>query len=245
MRIVRCVLAIVCTSLSCLQVVSAQKTIAPRDTKELREQNSKLFVFYSGNRTLDNYIDLQNAKSHDPADQTIVISHSAPREGIVGTNPNERSREAYVLDATTNSDLIVVAEPRLMNSAATETGRFIFSDYEVAVNRTLMSRGVTVLPGQTIVVTRPGGIIQYRGRQIVGSVPNFDLFTLNEPYMMFLRLLPNGTFLVVGESAFNLSADQVDIDRRIQKNGTKKLVPKDQFVADVERAAERLGKAQN
>ena len=113
------------------------------------------------------------------------------------------------------------------------------------INRIFLVRNVTVLPGQRIVVTRPGGILQYRGRTLVGSVPNFELFTLNEPYMMFLRLLPNGTFLVVGESAFNLAGDQVDIDRRIQKNGTKKLVPKDQFVADVERAAERLGKAQN
>jgi hypothetical protein len=62
MRIVSCVLAILCTSVSGLQLVSAQNTVALKDTQELREQNSKLFVFYSGNRTLDDYVDLQNAK---------------------------------------------------------------------------------------------------------------------------------------------------------------------------------------
>jgi hypothetical protein len=247
MRIVGCVLAILCTSLSGLQFDSAQNTVALRDTQELREKNSKLFVFYSGNRTLDNYVDLQNAKKDESADQAIVISRNAPREGLVGANPNERSREAYILGATANSDLIVVAEPLLRNSAATEGGRFIFSDYEVVVNRILLARDVTVLPGQKIVVTRPGGILQYRGRTLVGSVPSFELFALNEPYMIFLRLLPNGTFLVVGESAYNMTDEQVDIDHepRTQKNGKKKLVPKDQFVEDVERAANRLGRTQN
>jgi hypothetical protein len=247
MRIVRCALAIVCTSLSGLQCVSAQNTLlAPRDTQELREQNSKLRAFYSGNRTLDDYVELQNAKKDEPADQPIVISDNAPREGLVGANPNEKSREAYILDATANSDLIVVAEPLLRNSAATETRRFIFSDYEVVINRIFLARDVTVLPGQKIVITRPGGILQYRGRTLVGSVPGFELFTLNEPYMVFLRLLPNGTFLIVGESAYNLTGEQVDIDRerKTQKNGTKKLVPKDQFVEDVERAAKRLARTQ-
>jgi hypothetical protein len=246
MRIVSCVLAILCTSVSGLQLVSAQNTVALKDTQELREQNSKLFVFYSGNRTLDDYVDLQNAKQDESADQAIVISRNAPREGV-GANPNEKSREAYILGATANSDLIVVAEPLLRKSAATETRRFIFSDYEVVINRIFLARNVTVLPGQKIVVTRPGGILQYRGRTLVGSVPNFELFTLNEPYMMFLRLLPNGTFLVVGESAYKMTDDQVEIDheRRNQKNGTKKLVPKDQFVEDVERAANRLGRTQN
>jgi hypothetical protein len=221
--------------------------VALRDTQELREQNSKLFVFYSGNRTLDEYVELQNAKKDESADQAIVISRSATREGVVGANPNEKSREAYILDATANSDLIVMAEPLLRNSAATETGRFIFSDYEVVINRIFLARNVTVLPGQKIVVTRPGGILQYRGRTLVGSVPYFELFALNEPYMMFLRLLPNGTFVVVGESAYNITDEQVDIDRgrRTQKNGTKKLVPKDQFVEDIERAAKRFGRTQN
>jgi hypothetical protein len=196
---------------------------------------------------LDEYVELQNAKKDESADQAIVISRSATREGVVGANPNEKSREAYILDATANSDLIVMAEPLLRNSAATETGRFIFSDYEVVINRIFLARNVTVLPGQKIVVTRPGGILQYRGRTLVGSVPYFELFALNEPYMMFLRLLPNGTFVVVGESAYNITDEQVDIDRgrRTQKNGTKKLVPKDQFVEDIERAAKRFGRTQN
>jgi hypothetical protein len=129
---------------------------------------------------LDDYVDLQNAKKDESADQAIVISRNAPREGV-GANPNEKSREAYVLDATANSDIIVVAEPLLRNSAATETRRFIFSDYEAVINRIFLARDVTVLPGQKIVVTRPGGILQYRGRTLVGSVPGFELFALNEP----------------------------------------------------------------
>jgi hypothetical protein len=245
MRIVRCALAIVCTSLSGLQFVSAQNTLALRDTQELREQNSKLFVFYSGNRTLDDYVELQNAKKDEPADQPIVISANAPREGIVGLNPNEKSREAYILDATANSDLIVVAEPLLRNSAATETRRFIFSDYEVVINRIFLARDVTVLPGQKIVVTRAGGILQYRGRTLTGSVPGFELFHLNEPYMMFLRLLPNGTFFIFAETAYNLHDQQVDIHpiHRETKNETKKLVPKDQFMEDVDRAVKRREEA--
>jgi hypothetical protein len=204
----------------------------------LREQNSRLFVSYSGQYTLDHYVDLQSAKNtHKP----IEIFSPGPQEGFGLDNPNEKSRETYILSATANSDLIVVAEPLERQSGPTEGSRFIFSDYTVVVDRVLLARRVTVLPGQSIVVTRAGGILQYRGRTLIGSVPGFELFHLNEPYMMFLRLLPNGTFFIFAEAAYNLQDQQVDIHpiHRETKNETKKLVPRDQFMEDVDRAIKR------
>lgn len=247
MSVSRWKFAVVCTLLCGLRCASAQQPLALRDTQELRKQNSRLFVFYSGNSTLNDDVAFHNAKKDEPADSEIVVSRSRPKEGLEGTNANEKSREAYILGETANSDLIVVGEPVQQNSSATEGGRFIFSDYEVAVDRILSARGVTVLAGQTIVVTRPGGILQYRGRTLVGSVPGYDLFSINQPYMMFLRLLPNGTFLELGESAYNLNKEQIEIDpdRGTKKNVVKTLIPKAQFVEDVERAIRRLDKAAN
>ena len=129
---------------------------------------------------MDDYVDLQNAKKDEPADQAIVISRNAPREGV-GANPNEKSREAYILGATANSDLIVVAEPLLRKSAATgETRRFIFSDYEVVINRIFLARNIQrVVPAKRLSSQDRAGFFNIVGGRWLVLVPNSGLLSLN------------------------------------------------------------------
>lgn len=220
-----------------------QASIASSDTKELRDQNSKLFNHSGSTHTIDDYVDLANAKTDDDPGREIVISDIPPNHGWT-ENPSDTSTESYLLTAAANSDLVVIIEPFERQSAQTEDHRFVFSDYTASVDRVIWSRNLTVLPGQNVVIARAGGILTYRGRTVVGSVKGFALFRLHEPYLIFLRLLPNGTFGVIGSAAYNLRDQEVDtgsfLETKDSKEPSKRLVPKAQFLAEVDRAVERL-----
>lgn len=225
----------------------SQTTLALEDSRILRKENSELFLHSGSTRTLDDYINLPSTNTGKGAPKDIVLFDSPADHNWID-NPNDNTSEAYLLSSSVRSDLIVAAEPLECVSEPTEDRRFIFSDCTFAVDRVVRARGLTVLPGQKIVVTRLGGTLKYRGRTFVGSVKGFEQFRLNEPYMMFLRQLPNGTFLVIGNAAYNLQDNQVDVDPgHLVKEGDKKdvhkkLIPKDQFLEDVNHAVSRLAK---
>lgn len=218
-----------------------QANIALRDTKELRDQNSKLFHHSGSTSTIYDYVDLPGVKASNSATRDVTL-YDTPSYHDWEENPSEKSREAYLLSSAASSDLVVIAQPLERHSDPTEDRRFVFSNYTVAVDRVLRAKGLTVLPGQDIVVTRLGGSLQYHGRNIVGTVVGFDVFQINEPYVMFLRLLPNGTFLVIGNAAYNIRDAQVEThhNQHASKNEIKKVVPKDEFIEDVDRAIRRL-----
>jgi|GEM_PF-4780051 len=212
----------------------AQSPVAAADTEQIRQQNSKLFDQYASSRTIEDYA---NDKSTNNADASIAIERSSKLHHN-GKKILDSTRESYLRTAAVNADLIVVVEPTARHSDFTDGHRFIFSDYEASVDRVLFSRKVTVLPGQNIVVSRAGGILHQGNRKIYGHVTGFELFHLNEPYLLFLRYLPNGTFLVFGEAGYNISGSKVITHPEGPHKDTS--VPRATFLEDVTHAIERL-----
>ncbi len=208
--------------------------VATEDSLEIRAANSHLFVQYNNQNSFDQMIDEASSQT---ADKDIVFV-SGPKIHHFEKDPRDASHEAYLMSAAANSDLIVIGAPTAASSDFTEGHHFLFSDYTVAVREVLYSNKVNVLPGQNIVVSRPGGSMQYRGKKIAASVIGFPFFQLNAPYVFFLRFLPNGSFIVFAESAFRVDTESVTTHPG-QRNDAKAIANR-AFMEDVYKAVERL-----
>lgn len=197
-------------------------------------QNSGLYVHYGGSINVDQLVDMARSQSKDQP----IVWLSSPQLHHFDPQPADHPREGYLLSAAANSDLVVICDPLSRDSALTDGRTFVFSNYTATVDRVLWSAGPQVLAGQKIVISRAGGIIHYRDRKIVASVPGYELFHFNDPYAVFLRLLPNGSYLIVGESAYRLA--DASVITHPQHRDQAVPVEKEQFLVDLARALSRL-----
>lgn len=183
------------------------QVVATQDSTTIAAYNAKQFVDYVAPYTVDQLID----NSKDGENELTIVS--APRLRQSDTQMSQSDRKSYLLLAAANADLVLIGEPIRRHSELTQGNTFVFSDYLVAVDQVFAAKGVTVLPGQPIIVARPGGIVHYRGKQITGSVFNFPLFHLHDKYVMFLRFIPEtGSFFIFAEAAFDIE-DQTVVTR--------------------------------
>lgn len=204
---IRLILIVVTVSLPGRHLALCQQAIASRDSAEMQSYNSSQYHQYIGQMSINQLIHLPSSKT-----KPSLSLVAAPKTSLICSTCPEKGREAYLLLPAANSDLVIIGTPHKCDSAATSDGQFIFSDYVTSVDRVYGNRGLAVIPGQTIVVGRPGGIISVEGKQILGSVYGYPLFHLGEPYLMFLKFMPaTGGFLVVGEAAFNVSGENVPV----------------------------------
>ena len=213
---------------------SAQAIVAINDTESIRESNSKLFGLYALASPIDQLIKLPPYKGV----KDIEISREAKTHNMDVT-PHANTRDSYIAKTVASADLIVVGEPTARNSAFTEGRRFIFSDYTIAVNSVTWSQGVTVLPGQNIIVSRAGGILAVDGRTVRATVSNFPPFEIKDTYLMFLRILPNGSFLVFAEGAFDISGNEIPAET---VGRVKHPISTKEFLEDTAQAISRIYK---
>lgn len=211
-----------------------QVVIATQDSPGLLESNSRQFDQYGDVHTYDEI--LKEPSFQDPSKTVTVVS--SPRIPHYSRDLDGNHREYYLMNATSNADLIVEGTPQSVASGLTAGRNFIFSDYTVTVEKVLYSPNATVLPGQNIVVTRAGGIMTYHGRNIAAHVSGFNLFALGRPYLFYLRLLPNGSFLLFAEAAYNLDGGHVTTQPH--RRGEEFPVEKSLFMEDVNAAIIRI-----
>ncbi len=204
---IRLILFVATVSLLGKHLALCQQAIASRDCAEMQAYNSSQYRQYIGQMSINQLLHLPSSKT-----KPLLFLVAAPKTSLICSTCPEKGREAYLLLPAANADLVIIGTPRKRDSAATSDGQFIFSDYVTSVERIYGNRGLAVIPGQTIVAGRPGGIISVEGKQILGSVYGYPLFHLGEPYLMFLKFMPaTGGFLVVGEAAFNISGEYVSV----------------------------------
>ena len=226
--LVMLLLLVTCIASTC------QILVATHDSDELQKDNSRQFTRYSNSVSIDELID--DPGRQDPAKEIVVVS--SPELHHFEDNPGDHSREAYLMSAAANADLIVIGRPLRRVTHLTETHRFLFSDYTVATKQVLYSPKALITEGQQIVVSSPGGSMEYQGRRIRAVVKGFAMFEMDTPYVFFLRLLPNGSFLVFGEAAYKL--DGSPIVSHPQTRDSEVTHQYEEFVEDVRRAIERL-----
>lgn len=105
-----------------------------------------------------------------------------------------------------NSDVVVVGTPKSRQSSLTASHKFVFSDYDVVITQVLFDLKNTVASGNSIVVSRPGGVIDLGGHEFRAIDAGFPLFRLGQQYLFFLhQISSSSSYSVKASAAFLLS----------------------------------------
>lgn len=140
--------------------------------------------------------------------------------------------------AVMNSDLIVIGVPLQSRSRFIEDHSFLFTEYAVRVERVLAPEHSNVLPGDTIIVSRPGGEIVIDNVPIGAIDPAYTEFLLNQRYVLMLEFVPGtSAYRAHASRTYAVRNGQVFSTSNIEKNTTP---PKDlaSFLADVDTCLE-------
>lgn len=165
---------------------------------ERQKQHSKLYE-RSGRRNLRNI-----RKSLD-----IVI----PPPFIEPDNEKMPSTiEEFLQQVTCNADSVIIGSVTGKTSQFTEDGSFVFTDYDIQVEEVVKDNpSAPIQPGGSIVITRPGGAIDFNGHIIKVTDKSFQPLKVKSNYLLFLQQIPpSGAYHAVNsESSFQLDQSRV------------------------------------
>lgn len=164
------VLAATCTNYSQQQ----QNTATKLSPAERRKIHSTLYPKYAHDRILRE-IDLG---------QGIHIE-SSPGMKFEIPGPNHRKNPACTADA------IVVGVVKDQSSYLTQEETFILSDYIISVEKILKDNPAAQMnPGDSIIVTPPGGILVLDGRKVKTFDEDYEPLSLAGRYLLYLQFTP-------------------------------------------------------
>ena len=115
------------------------------------------------------------------------------------------------LTCGTESDLIVLGKLGKGISSPTVDQGYIYTDWDLTVEQVFRNAATTsVQPGETIVVTRPGGELTINRRHVYAIEDDFPRFHAGEEVVLYLRSLPSvGTYAISAPNGFYLSKSNV------------------------------------
>jgi hypothetical protein len=195
--------------LSMVQHIDGQaKALQVKDMEasspEVRQIESRHYGQYA-------YLPTVSVLSSRPDNQSKkeIITAFAQEEhrhiGGASVDPN-----AWLQELAGNSSAIVIGRPYNRISSLTSEQTFVFSDYEFRVEKVLKDSGNLIAASPQVVVTRPGGVVDYGDKTFRAIDPEFQLFHLGERYLLFLTRLPDsGTYKVGASGAFLLKGGTV------------------------------------
>lgn len=114
---------------------------------------------------------------------------------------------------TCDADAIVIGKIQNKFSQLTESGDFIFTDYQMTVSEVLKDQPTAhIQPETNVTITRPGGMIRMNGRTVEAIDNAFEPFALEGHYLLFLRFIPvTGAYKAVGsKSSFQLHGKAIN-----------------------------------
>ncbi len=144
-----------------------------------------------------------------------------------------------------NSDLIIVGVPVKARSLPIEDRTFAFTQYAVQIEKVISGDQRSVLPGDTIVVSRGGGEITIDRVLVKAIEPAFSEFLLNQSYILMLRAIPGTTtYRALGSGTFSVKNGEVASASAFEKGKTLK---KDlaHFMSEVDSAVARKRSGRN
>jgi len=145
-------------------------------------------------------------------DRLSKTSGDVRLDRAVGTSTGiEFPEPAAVLEnLSCNSDVIVLGKLGKGISSPTVDQGYIYTDWDLTVERSFKDTSQSpVEPGQTIVVTRPGGELTLNGRHVYALEDDFPRFHAGEEVLLYLRSLPVGTYAFSRPNGFFLSRSKV------------------------------------
>lgn len=110
------------------------------------------------------------------------------------------------------ADAVVVGVVTSKTSQLTESGNFVFSDYDLRLEEVIKSAAVNPLgQGTNIVVTRAGGVVNLDGKIIEVTDRSYLPLAVGGRYLLFLQQVPaTGAYRTRGsDDSFELKQNQV------------------------------------
>lgn len=106
-----------------------------------------------------------------------------------------------------HSDLIVLGRVDTGTSYATDDDGYIFTEWKFLVEEVLKNDALNpIRTGLTITVSRPGGLLRIKGRQVYAISPDFPQFRREERLLLYLtRLESEGEYAMFHPSGFSLA----------------------------------------
>jgi len=136
--------------------------------------------------------------------------HLASRGIVDGIMPPDAASILENMTCDRASDVIVLGKLANGVSSPTVDQGYIYTDWDVAVERVFKDSSQSpVQPGQTIVVTRPGGELTINGRHVDAIEDDFPRFHSGEKIVLYLQSLPLGTYALSSPRGFFLSGSKV------------------------------------
>ena len=190
-----------------LTLWQSETVVANHITDELMSKQAGQYLAYSSGSSADLLISnhLQFDGTHN---EYVIVRHPDDEIGVGHAPDGDKLHELKTL--VYNADAIVLGTPTRRVSALTDSHQFAFSDYEVKVNKVYLDKRPSLLVGQQIVVTRPGGVTVLAGQTVRAIEPEFQLFHLNEQYIFFLHFDDStGAFALNPADAYLITNGQV------------------------------------
>jgi hypothetical protein len=166
------------------------------------------FKNYSTPETFDTRIQhsIRAHRGEVPAQITVSKTTVAPFVLHIPESSLPPNIPVRLLSAVLNSQLIVVGVPLESRSLLTPDQTFLFTEYAVRVDRVFSAGTTTVATGQSIVVSKPGGITMVRAVNVTAVEPDFDQLQMNQAYVFCLHSFDNtGTYVATSFGTYLLA----------------------------------------
>jgi hypothetical protein len=131
--------------------------------------------------------------------------------------------DAKLLTLTCQNDVAVVAKAGASFSNPTADQGFVYTDWQFTVEQVLKDNPKAPIAGSaSIVVTRPGGTLEIRGRKVYARLSNFRDFVQGEELLLYLHYVPEtGAYSIREPNYFSIS-DEVLKEARDAVNASAK-----------------------
>jgi hypothetical protein len=243
MQLSRAILLIAGASGLCVLVAYAQ-TVWSFTTPAEDQTIAKHFRMYSARETLTTRIDHVRRASRGQMPDHVTISRSVVRPFVSGQLDSASvpaNIPVRLLSAVANSDEVVLGVPLQARSLPTSDQTFLFTEYQVRVDRVFYSATNGLTPGQSIVVSKAGGTMTVGGVRVDAVEPDFDPLQTDHSYIFCLHSFDaTGTYVATGfdtyllQDGFALHSSKVEAARAVAPPETVA-----EFLIAVQTAAER------
>lgn len=151
---------------------------------------------------------IQEQLAHTKGDVRL-LSTISPEMGI------DMPMEWKFANLACQNDLVVVAKASSGSSHPTANQGYIYTDWQFGVEEVLRDNSkAPVRAGATIVVTRPGGVLEIGGRKVYAKLDHFRDFVPNEKLLLYLRFVPEtGAYSMFEPNYFGISDDILKLAR--------------------------------
>jgi hypothetical protein len=105
------------------------------------------------------------------------------------------------------ADAVVAGRAVSATSYLSEDSQFIFTDYELAIEKVIRGSGLQV--GTTVIYTRPGGKLRISGRPVVATHSRYPEIRDGQEYVFFLQRLSDGAYKAASRTRWSLDALEI------------------------------------